>query len=519
MRKSTKLLKRLVALFLVVLISIESFAAIVSDNDGAAFITKAEFDSLKNEFKAQIDQYNTSIDSKIDGAIASYLEGIKVDKQSKIYMIDNIKHYMDINNVSTTDARVDLVYSLSSVDNKTGADANWYMGYEGNAKILTAGTTGQGVVAECVDTTNKIYVIGKKSSIEDSLTATLQVRMADRGPVPGVSGRVGVWQLTWAIGDSWKYNNEYFSTQQFDEKNFTIYPGAWGKDTQVESYHSAGTYAQKPWLYAHKRVTKSLDDTLGFFINDGTVNTLYDDTYYNGVRLVRDTTLSNSTIDGWFKIVNNSFSGRTTGADNNNPFYREWNGHTDSGWSLIGATSSNVYLGMYKEVNTWNNIARWTSAMFDGVNKELYVAPIYNPDRVCVDNYISDEWINWASKISDTDKVVFKNNKYLWNIRYGNLLFIETIKDEATVKVEVKNNKSSVCYIKFVTNPTQKKFADVQGILTDKSDSTNKNAIKINGSAKSVISFKLEDNVPVFFKLSDGADVTFGDYILMTTSS
>jgi hypothetical protein len=51
---------------------------VVSDNDGSAFITKAEFDSLKNNFQSQIDQYNTNIDSKIDNAIASYLSGIKV---------------------------------------------------------------------------------------------------------------------------------------------------------------------------------------------------------------------------------------------------------------------------------------------------------------------------------------------------------------------------------------------------------------------------------------------------------
>ena len=72
------------ALFLVLLFSIESFAAIVSDNDGSAFITKAEFDSLKNDFQAQIDKYNTSIDSKIDGAIAAYLAGIKTSKSVRV---------------------------------------------------------------------------------------------------------------------------------------------------------------------------------------------------------------------------------------------------------------------------------------------------------------------------------------------------------------------------------------------------------------------------------------------------
>ena len=55
-------------------------AAVVSDNDGSAFITKAEFDSLKNNFQSQLDSYNSSIDNKIDNAIASYLAGIKTEK-------------------------------------------------------------------------------------------------------------------------------------------------------------------------------------------------------------------------------------------------------------------------------------------------------------------------------------------------------------------------------------------------------------------------------------------------------
>ncbi len=56
-------------------------AAVVSDNDGSAFITKAEFDSLKNDFQNQIDSYNTEIDSKIDAAIASYLAGVTLGSQ------------------------------------------------------------------------------------------------------------------------------------------------------------------------------------------------------------------------------------------------------------------------------------------------------------------------------------------------------------------------------------------------------------------------------------------------------
>ena len=79
MKNSTQLLRRILATFLVVLISINSFAAVVGDNDGAAFITKAEFESLKNDFQSQINRYNSSLDTKIDGAIASYISGLKID--------------------------------------------------------------------------------------------------------------------------------------------------------------------------------------------------------------------------------------------------------------------------------------------------------------------------------------------------------------------------------------------------------------------------------------------------------
>ena len=64
--------------------SINSFAAVVGDNDGAAFITKAEFESLKNDFQSQINRYNSSLDNKIDGAIATYLEGVSVGTQTEM---------------------------------------------------------------------------------------------------------------------------------------------------------------------------------------------------------------------------------------------------------------------------------------------------------------------------------------------------------------------------------------------------------------------------------------------------
>ena len=72
--------KCLLIIICIFLIDTTIYSAAVSDNDGAAFITKGEFDTLKTNFQSQIDGYNVSIDSKIDAAIATYLAGMKKEQ-------------------------------------------------------------------------------------------------------------------------------------------------------------------------------------------------------------------------------------------------------------------------------------------------------------------------------------------------------------------------------------------------------------------------------------------------------
>ena len=83
-KKSNKIFKVLCITFAVIIISCNAFAVAVADNDGSAFISKAEFDSLKNSFQAQIDNFYSSIDNKIDTSIASYLAGIRVNRIEKL---------------------------------------------------------------------------------------------------------------------------------------------------------------------------------------------------------------------------------------------------------------------------------------------------------------------------------------------------------------------------------------------------------------------------------------------------
>lgn len=89
MKKRIKNIGTLVLILLLLLGVMESNAALVSDNTGAAFITKAEFDSLKNSFQNQLDSNNSSIDSKINSAINAYITGVRSAKTVKTSIINS----------------------------------------------------------------------------------------------------------------------------------------------------------------------------------------------------------------------------------------------------------------------------------------------------------------------------------------------------------------------------------------------------------------------------------------------
>lgn len=105
-----KIVKKMFIIVLVFNMTFVNYASIVSDNDGSSFITKAEFDSLKNNFQSELDGYNQNIDNKIDAAISSYLAGIKVDKEVDMKsLIDDEGTYgnkIDMKWCSATDFRM-----------------------------------------------------------------------------------------------------------------------------------------------------------------------------------------------------------------------------------------------------------------------------------------------------------------------------------------------------------------------------------------------------------------------------
>ena len=205
MRKSTKIVKRLLALFLVVLMSINTFGAVVGDNDGAAFITKAEFDSLKNNFQAQIDQYNTSIDSKIDGAIASYLGGISLEKSTK-YKVEN----SDWEEILLTNYALKQTWSIPNLNvsfNSSRDDYNqagsWQQIWWATVALKYQRPAGEFQVRNLVDagaepTTStypdEVLWVGQSTNLVDSITASKLARAkGNMPPTPSGSANGSNW--------------------------------------------------------------------------------------------------------------------------------------------------------------------------------------------------------------------------------------------------------------------------------------------------------------------------------------
>lgn len=133
MKKIIKIVSILIILFTISFVV--SYAAIMSDNDGSAFVSKSEFEALKNNFDSQVEQYNLSISNKIDGAIAAYLAGLKLSTEQVIENSKSILTYpLDIYNQEWT-------YTHDSWDSQTGTTKWWSPSISWNAHYYSCGGT------------------------------------------------------------------------------------------------------------------------------------------------------------------------------------------------------------------------------------------------------------------------------------------------------------------------------------------------------------------------------------------
>ena len=158
MSKMVKISKKVLSLCLSMFLCINSFAAIVADNDGSAFTTKAEFEAMKQDFANQVNSYQSSIEGKIDGAIASYLAGIRTTRtviatnyftNAKANNAKNLafirwktpQAYKDVHDVR---AGYSVVMSTGSGEDVNQTNGNYY----GYCQVANAGW-GMGAYNEC----------------------------------------------------------------------------------------------------------------------------------------------------------------------------------------------------------------------------------------------------------------------------------------------------------------------------------------------------------------------------------
>lgn len=130
-------LKKFTSIFVIITFgALNSFAAVVSDNDGASFITKAEFDSLNNTFQAALNEFNTGIDNKLSGAINSYISGVKQETEEVIKPL--VTNYKDIKWKNDLFLKLNI-RKFTNYNTYTDTGLKWQVPQFGKYRIIRAG--------------------------------------------------------------------------------------------------------------------------------------------------------------------------------------------------------------------------------------------------------------------------------------------------------------------------------------------------------------------------------------------
>ena len=322
-------MKKLVCLMLaLVFICNISIAAVVSDNDGAAFITKAEFDSLKNTFQAQLNEINTQIDTKIDNAVAAYITGAKQDKQSDLTSILNKinQGFVDSKTLDWPKSQKGSYYKYFI--NLGMMAGPWYIqscqsqiqyltGDINNPKWKTVGSSsGYGIYYYGTKTTDGYYVM---TNYTNSMS---------------YSSLMGVWTTA---GGGFNASTTGISLQN---------------KTYTNADNVAFANSNDTWTFTLGGTSQTINVTKSFGIDDTfIVPTL---NYVTGNQLIRDDDSNNVDDDVYFLEASNlNVPGQTlvdATTDHLGYEIRKWESGNDTGTTLVSwttTTNTNTKLRLY----------------------------------------------------------------------------------------------------------------------------------------------------------------------------
>ena len=217
----SKIFKRALALFIIVMINFNSYAAVISSNDGSAFITKAEFDALVNDFNSRIEDYEKSIDAKIDGAIAEYLAGLAT---ASSYILEDLIHVAKENNVNNL--KFIQWESPAAVRNTDDVSAAFYISDSCGCYNTAAGRRGYVIMNNSAAWTGKLEYIRYTNFTNNTTVFTSSYYYATFpfGTYDSTDNVVSGDTSNWYLNDINRYRLHYDLT--VSGPNFYAVPGA-----------------------------------------------------------------------------------------------------------------------------------------------------------------------------------------------------------------------------------------------------------------------------------------------------
>ena len=159
MKNVIKIIKKIILFLLIIILPINSFAA-VSVSDGSAFVSKSEFSSTINNLSNRMSHIENTLDAKIDSLVSSYLSRNGIWNGEK----QTLSSYKSITNVVSTQHLYNAYRSGRSANLNNIVDGKESGSYELIKTISKSGlahvvfnVTGQGVgiVEYRLNSTNK----------------------------------------------------------------------------------------------------------------------------------------------------------------------------------------------------------------------------------------------------------------------------------------------------------------------------------------------------------------------------
>ena len=403
----------LYSVIMVMILITQSFAAIVSDNDGSAFVTKSEFEALKTDFANQIQTYNESIDNKIDGAIASYLAGIqqekKVEQESLINKIND--DCGDSYKSGTTEHKYGYrcmakSYTVPTTQKPEGAIVNFFtgniLGNESNTRF------GCGWVR--VGLTNA------------SRTGLYDVNIPDSGMKTGKYIMLN------------KYNGKYYPGNVYNDITYRYYVTGSGAAATFDGWPQYNsTDNSVTWTFPEFRITETeywkidIGNAKGHW-DDASTDTWDNIKVFFGGSYTKNETINVIPVTGKISTSSNVFGLL------NDDLTRMRVQENSYDWS---ATDGNVFRSRLKVSDTWQ--------------QELYFSPRFNPNLTFYFNcHPYDNSVKLSDLIDYNATIAYGDGDVAI---YGGLpLFKATNNGIVTMKIIFKSHDNHDVYVGLKTS-------------------------------------------------------------------